>query len=175
VKWIINLLFLLLPSLETICQIVLLLHLIHWLCSHSVNFLHNSRQISPVYTMEHEQLDAKASDGRKSSTHQSSQFAASPQTHRNETESFATIPSNDNTLGKDGGAGLAKGNAPSNLRQNLFMVFITLTQLVQMVPLGAGINSSFAIGAALGATQAQSVWIVASYPLTQGTFVLIGA
>ncbi|PQE29397.1 efflux pump antibiotic resistance protein [Rutstroemia sp. NJR-2017a WRK4] len=124
--------------------------------------------------MDHEPLDAKARDGRKCSTHQSSQFAASPQTHSQETESFATIPSNDNTLSKDGGAGLPKGNAPSNLRQNLFMVFITLTQLVQMVPLGAGINSSFAIGAALGATQAQSVWIVASYPLTQGTFVLIG-
>lgn len=59
-------------------------------------------------------------------------------------------------------------------RQNLFMVFITLTQLVQMIPLGAGINSSLAIGEALGATNAQSVWIVASYPLTQGAFVLIG-
>lgn len=59
-------------------------------------------------------------------------------------------------------------------RQNLFMVFITLTQLVQMIPLGAGINSSLAIGEALGATNAESVWIVASYPLTQGAFVLIG-
>ena len=62
----------------------------------------------------------------------------------------------------------------STRRQNLFMVFITLTQLVQMIPLGAGINSSLAIGKALGATNAQSVWIVASYPLTQGSFVLIG-
>jgi hypothetical protein len=63
---------------------------------------------------------------------------------------------------------------PSELRQNLFMIFITLTQLVQMIPLGAGINSSLAIGEALGATRVQSVWIVASYPLTQGSFVLIG-
>ena len=63
---------------------------------------------------------------------------------------------------------------PSELRQNLFMVFITLTQLVQMIPLGAGINSGLAIGEALGATNIQSVWIVASYPLTQGSFVLIG-
>ena len=62
----------------------------------------------------------------------------------------------------------------STRRQNLFMVFITLTQLVQMIPLGAGINSSLAIGKALGATNVQSVWIVASYPLTQGSFVLIG-
>lgn len=122
--------------------------------------------------MEHEQLAAKAADGRKSSVQPSSQFADSPQTHSKETESFATIPSNDNTFSKDG---LPKVNAPSNLRQNLFMVFITLAQLVQMVPLGAGINSSFAIGAALGATEAESVWIVASYPSTQGTFVLIGA
>ena len=64
--------------------------------------------------------------------------------------------------------------APSARRLNIFMIFITLTQLVQMIPLGAGINSSLAIGAALGATRTQSVWIVASYPLTQGSFVLIG-
>lgn len=63
---------------------------------------------------------------------------------------------------------------PSELRQNLLMVFITLTQLVQMIPLGAGINSGLAIGEALGATRIESVWIVASYPLTQGAFVLIG-
>ena len=54
------------------------------------------------------------------------------------------------------------------------MLFITLTQLVQMIPLGAGINSSLAIGEALGATHIQSAWIAASYPLTQGSFVLIG-
>ena len=63
---------------------------------------------------------------------------------------------------------------PSTRRQNAFMVFITLTQLVQMIPLGAGINSSLAIGAALNSTPIQSVWIAASYPLTQGSFVLIG-
>lgn len=63
---------------------------------------------------------------------------------------------------------------PSELRQNLFMIFITLTQLVQMIPLGLGINSGLAIGKALGATSLGSVWIVASYPLTQGAFVLIG-
>lgn len=70
---------------------------------------------------------------------------------------------------------LQKSNTPpSERRQNLFMVFITLTQLIQMIPLGAGINSGLAIGEALGATRMQSVWIVASYPLTQGAFVLIG-
>lgn len=70
---------------------------------------------------------------------------------------------------------LQKSNTPpSALRQNVFMIFITLTQLVQMIPLGAGINSGLAIGEALGATRIQSSWIVASYPLTQGAFVLIG-
>lgn len=63
---------------------------------------------------------------------------------------------------------------PSELRQNLFMVFITLTQLVQMIPLGVGINSGLALGEALGAPPVGSVWIVASYPMTQGAFVLIG-
>lgn len=65
-------------------------------------------------------------------------------------------------------------NPPSALRENLFMVFITLTQLVQMIPLGAGINSSIGIGEALGSSRLESTWIVASYPLTQGAFVLIG-
>ena len=70
---------------------------------------------------------------------------------------------------------LQKSNTPpSPLRENVFMIFITLTQLVQMIPLGAGINSGLAIGEALGATPIESVWIVASYPLTQGAFVLIG-
>ncbi|KAJ5302314.1 hypothetical protein PENANT_c008G08036 [Penicillium antarcticum] len=50
------------------------------------------------------------------------------------------------------------GNAPNNVRETLFMIAITLTQLVQMIPLGADV---------------QSVWIVASYALTQGAFVLI--
>ena len=63
---------------------------------------------------------------------------------------------------------------PSELRQNLFMIFITLTQLVQMIPLGVGINSGLAIGEMLDAPHINSVWIVASYPLTQGAFVLIG-
>ena len=67
-----------------------------------------------------------------------------------------------------------KRKVPSDLRQNLFMIFITMTQLVQMIPLGVGINSGLALGAALGAARIDSVWIVASYPLTQGAFVLIG-
>lgn len=49
-----------------------------------------------------------------------------------------------------------------------------MTQLVQMIPIGVGVNSSPVIGEALGATRLQAVWIVASYPLTQGAFVLIG-
>jgi MFS family permease len=49
-----------------------------------------------------------------------------------------------------------------------------LTQLVQMIPFGAGINSSLPIAKSLGASSIQATWIAASYPLTQGTFVLIG-
>lgn len=73
------------------------------------------------------------------------------------------------------GADVRPDHGPlTNTRENLFMFFITLTQLVQMIPLGAGINSGLAIGEAVGATHIQSVWITASYPLTQGAFVLIG-
>jgi len=54
------------------------------------------------------------------------------------------------------------------------MIFVVLTQLVQMIPFGAGINSGLAIANSLGATPVQATWIAAAYPLTQGTFVLIG-
>lgn len=62
----------------------------------------------------------------------------------------------------------------SNKRQNIFLFFMALIQLVQMIPLGAGINSGLVIGNSVGASSIQSVWVVASYPLTQGSFVLIG-
>ncbi|RWA10103.1 hypothetical protein EKO27_g4998 [Xylaria grammica] len=63
---------------------------------------------------------------------------------------------------------------PSQIRQNLILLLLTLTQLVQIAPLGVGVNSGLAIGQALGADRVQSTWVVASFPLTQGTFVLIG-
>ncbi|KAK7965191.1 hypothetical protein PG996_000454 [Apiospora saccharicola] len=43
--------------------------------------------------------------------------------------------------------------AMSAKRQNLILVLITLTQLVQMIPLGLGINSGLALGEALGASK----------------------
>jgi MFS family permease len=62
----------------------------------------------------------------------------------------------------------------SQARKNIFMIFVVLTQLVQMIPFGAGINSSLSIAESLDSTPTQAVWIAASYPLTQGTFVLMG-
>ncbi|KFX88787.1 hypothetical protein V490_07397 [Pseudogymnoascus sp. VKM F-3557] len=59
-------------------------------------------------------------------------------------------------------------------RDMLVSAAIVLTQLVQMIPYGSGINAGLEIGRRLGATPAESTWIVASYPLTQGAFVLIG-
>lgn len=58
-------------------------------------------------------------------------------------------------------------------RANTFMFFTVATQLVQMVAFGVGINSGPIIAPLLGAP-AYGPWIAASYPLTQGTFVLIG-
>ncbi|KAL2858302.1 MFS general substrate transporter [Aspergillus pseudodeflectus] len=43
-----------------------------------------------------------------------------------------------------------------------------------MVPYGAGINACFDIAEDIGATPHQATWIVASYPLTQGAFILMG-
>ncbi|KAI0267339.1 major facilitator superfamily domain-containing protein [Gloeopeniophorella convolvens] len=44
-----------------------------------------------------------------------------------------------------------------------------------MAPFGAGIDTSLAVGVALGSPNgAESAWIAASYPLTQGAFILPG-
>jgi hypothetical protein len=43
-----------------------------------------------------------------------------------------------------------------------------------MIPYGAGINCAFVIGPQLGTTKEMGAWIASSYPLTQGSFVLIG-
>ncbi|KAI0271711.1 major facilitator superfamily domain-containing protein [Gloeopeniophorella convolvens] len=55
------------------------------------------------------------------------------------------------------------------------MAAIVITQLVQMAPIGVGIDASGAIGATVGSSSAaESTWIAASYPLTQGSFILPG-
>jgi MFS family permease len=59
-------------------------------------------------------------------------------------------------------------------RANAFTVFVVLTQLVQMIPYGVGINSGLSIASQLGASPDKGAWIAAAYPLTQGSFVLIG-
>jgi hypothetical protein len=74
-------------------------------------------------------------------------------------------------------------------RQNAFMIFITITQLVQMFPFGTGVTTGLPIALALqNHTQhssphvtsdngellaGQGAWVAASYPLTNGTFILI--
>ncbi|KAI0096752.1 MFS general substrate transporter [Nemania sp. FL0031] len=62
----------------------------------------------------------------------------------------------------------------SNARENAILLLLTISQLVQILPLGIGINAGLEIGRRLGASSIQSTWVVASYPLTQGSFVLIG-
>ncbi|KIV81360.1 hypothetical protein PV11_03551 [Exophiala sideris] len=59
-------------------------------------------------------------------------------------------------------------------RELIIAVSIVLTQFVQMIPFGAGITAAVAIGKDLGADQYASAWIAASYPLTQGAYVLMG-
>lgn len=54
-----------------------------------------------------------------------------------------------------------------------FITVIVLTQLVQMMDFGSGIVSASIIGDILGVTPAQAAWIASSYPLTQGSIVLV--
>lgn len=75
-------------------------------------------------------------------------------------------------------------------RQIAIVVFVSLAQAVQMYPYGAGVASAFSVATSflndterstqvvpLGAEariSADAAWVAASYPLTQGTFVLMG-
>ena len=45
---------------------------------------------------------------------------------------------------------------------------------VQMMPFGAGLDASLRIGQEIGARDGRAAWLAASYPMTQGAFVLIG-
>ncbi|RSL46781.1 hypothetical protein CEP51_015879 [Fusarium floridanum] len=67
-----------------------------------------------------------------------------------------------------------KSTQANKWRTSLTSACIILCQFVQMIPMGAGINGSLHIVEGLGAPPEQALWIVASYPLTQGTFVIIG-
>lgn len=42
------------------------------------------------------------------------------------------------------------------------------------MPFGAGLSTSLRIGEEIGATGGRAAWLAASYPMTQGAFVLIG-
>ncbi|CEN62352.1 hypothetical protein ASPCAL08988 [Aspergillus calidoustus] len=75
---------------------------------------------------------------------------------------------------RPGGSGSEKKQGHGNIRSVLISASIILCQLVQMVPYGAGINACFDIAEDIGATPHQATWIVASYPLTQGAFILMG-
>lgn len=68
---------------------------------------------------------------------------------------------------------LTRVSTVSRKRGNVLMVFVILTQLVQMFAYGAGIIAALTIGRSVGASDAVSTWIAAAYPLTQGAFVLI--
>ncbi|KAK3942748.1 major facilitator superfamily domain-containing protein [Diplogelasinospora grovesii] len=72
-------------------------------------------------------------------------------------------PKDDNTEGRE-----------KKYRLILVSFSIILLQFLQMIPYGSGITGAANIADQLGISPSNAVWIVASYPLTQGTFVLIG-
>ncbi|PTB66876.1 MFS general substrate transporter [Trichoderma citrinoviride] len=68
---------------------------------------------------------------------------------------------------------VSRATTISKKRAYTFMILIVLTQAVQMFAFGAGIVGALTVGHAIGASDPQSTWIAAAYPLTQGSFVLI--
>ncbi|KAI1334156.1 MFS general substrate transporter [Xylariaceae sp. FL0016] len=62
----------------------------------------------------------------------------------------------------------------SSKRRVAIAFFVLLANLVQMISNGATVAGGFKIGEDLGVTDVRlSNWVAASYPLTQGTFVLV--
>lgn len=66
-------------------------------------------------------------------------------------------------------------SVPGRFRKVLIAALIITANLVQMTSNGVGITAALVIGHQLGIDggPAEANWIAASYPLTQGTFVLI--
>ncbi|KAH0428188.1 efflux pump antibiotic resistance protein [Colletotrichum camelliae] len=64
--------------------------------------------------------------------------------------------------------------ADGKWRKAVASACIILCQFIQTIPLGAGINGGLNMAKELGVSPAFAIWIIASYPLTQGTFVLMG-
>ncbi|KAH6699982.1 major facilitator superfamily domain-containing protein [Leptodontidium sp. MPI-SDFR-AT-0119] len=59
-------------------------------------------------------------------------------------------------------------------QQLAILVSLILSQAVQIIPFGVGIAGGLSIAKSLGSDAGGAAWIVASYSMTQGTFVLIG-
>ncbi|KAK7219525.1 hypothetical protein V2G26_007528 [Clonostachys chloroleuca] len=79
------------------------------------------------------------------------------------------------------GAEPARNDAPSQGQAELstakkveLIAAMTSIQLVQMIPFGAGIAATLPIADDLKLHRDVAIWIAASYPLTQGAFVLAG-
>lgn len=61
-------------------------------------------------------------------------------------------------------------NTLSNIRSYGIMSSLVLSQLVQMIPYGVGINSGITIASHFGASEFESAWIAASYPYVKHPF-----
>ncbi|KAK1241325.1 hypothetical protein MKX08_001299 [Trichoderma sp. CBMAI-0020] len=68
---------------------------------------------------------------------------------------------------------VSRATTISKKRAYTLMILVVLTQGVQMFAYGAGIVGALKVGRAVGASDSLATWIAASYPLTQGSFVLI--
>ncbi|KZV66056.1 MFS general substrate transporter [Peniophora sp. CONT] len=91
------------------------------------------------------------------------------------------LPSRSPTLSPTGVSGevvptkaLEHHELPMN-RKLVIMASVVGTQLIQIISFGAGLNTALAISSQLnGPSAAGAAWIAASYPLTQGAFILPG-
>ncbi|RFU77230.1 efflux pump antibiotic resistance [Trichoderma arundinaceum] len=76
------------------------------------------------------------------------------------------------TVQTQGGGDAAKGE--QGMRKHMIALSIVLCQLVVALPFGSGLLVAYTIPPVLGADPSLGIWIAASYPLTEATFVLMG-
>ncbi|KAM0453360.1 hypothetical protein ACHAO4_004953 [Trichoderma viride] len=76
------------------------------------------------------------------------------------------------TVPTEAEGGLSKEQ--QGIRKHLIALSIVLCQLIVALPFGSGLLISYTIPQKLGSDPSLGIWIAASYPLTEATFVLMG-
>ncbi|KAL1853145.1 hypothetical protein VTK73DRAFT_9075 [Phialemonium thermophilum] len=129
----------------------------------------NSRRMPPITNMDKTPPDAAASEADE---HAAGQHAkSSPDAQRTQ---LASIPEGQSTAGQHEPRAAPSSTVGKRARLAIIVLIVSsnMVQMISnMVGLAAGLEISKSLGVPVGPGQAN--WAAASYPLTQGTFILV--